>query len=137
MGLRILAVDDEATHLHLLQTVLRAEGFEVLTAEDGHTALDVAKRNHLDLIILDVSMPQLSGWDVLQRLRMDSSTSSTPVFIVTARAQKSDVEQGRGLGADDYITKPFDPMDLVTRIRQFFDSARHGRQRAHLTDVAA
>ncbi len=137
MGVKILAVDDEATHLHLIATILRAEGFEVLTAEDGQQALDVAKRNHPDLILLDVSMPLLDGWDVLQRLRDDSSTSSTPVFIVTARAQKSDIEHGRRLGVEDYITKPFDPIDLVNRIRRLLGGVRRRSQRAHLTEALA
>lgn len=137
MGVKILAVDDEATHLHLIATILRAEGFEVLTAEDGQRALDVAKRYHPDLILLDVAMPLLDGWDVLQRLRDDSSTSSTPVFIVTARAQKSDIEHGRRLGVEDYITKPFDPIDLVNRIRRLLGGAQRRSQRVRLTEALA
>jgi DNA-binding response OmpR family regulator len=137
MGVKILAVDDEATHLHLIATILRAEGFEVLTAEDGQQALDVAKRHHPDLILLDVAMPLLDGWNVLQRLRDDSSTSLTPVFLVTARAQKSDIEHGRRLGVEDYITKPFDPIDLVNRIRRLLGGAQCKSQRAHLIEALA
>ncbi|MCS6861329.1 MAG: response regulator [Abditibacteriales bacterium] len=135
MGVKILVVDDEVTHLHLIATILRAEGFEVLTAEDGERALDIAKRNHPDLILLDIAMPLLDGWEVLRRLRDDHSTAATPVFIVTARAQKSDIEQGRRLGVEDYITKPFDPVDLVNRVRQRLGGVRHRSQRAHLTEA--
>ncbi|GIX06811.1 MAG: fused response regulator/phosphatase [Candidatus Poribacteria bacterium] len=117
MAERILVVDDEPDVLDLVELVLAPEGFEVLLAKDGLEALDQARSNRPELILLDLSMPGMDGFQVIEKLREDPSTASIPVVMLTARAQISDKLRGLSSGADDYITKPFDPDELVERVR--------------------
>ena len=113
---KVLVADDEPHLLRLVKFRLEREGYEVLTAVDGESALQVARDEQPDLCVLDVMMPKRSGFDVLRELRSDDRCSGMKVIMLTARAQDRDVDVGFSLGADDYITKPFSPQELRVRI---------------------
>jgi two-component system alkaline phosphatase synthesis response regulator PhoP len=110
----ILIADDSSEILRLTRDVLQHAGFTVITATDGRSALQRARADHPDLIVLDLGLPDLDGLDVARSLRRDSNV---PIIMLTARADESDKLVGLELGADDYITKPFSPKELVARIR--------------------
>ena len=116
----VLIVDDEQ-HIRLLieQTLeeLEDDGVELITARDGEEALDAVANQHPDLVFLDVMMPKRDGYDVCRTIKGDPATSGTTVFLLTARGQAVDREQGLAAGADDYLTKPFDPDELLARAR--------------------
>jgi DNA-binding response OmpR family regulator len=112
----VLVADDEPHVLRLAKFRLEREGYNVLTAEDGETALQMARSELPDLCVLDVMMPKRSGFDVLRELRADAGCRDMKVIMLTARAQDRDVDAGFSLGADDYITKPFSPQELRVRI---------------------
>ncbi len=110
----ILVVDDELKITRLLRDYLQQAGFRVLTVADGPSALAVARREHPDMIVLDLGLPGLDGLDVTRALR---TTSDVPIIMLTARADESDRIVGLELGADDYLVKPFSPKELVARVR--------------------
>jgi DNA-binding response OmpR family regulator len=110
---RILVVDDEKRIVNFLNSKLRASGYDVLTAGDGFEALEQAQAQEPDLILLDILMPKMDGFETLKRLR---SFSSTPVIILSAKGADIDKIKGLGLGADDYLPKPFNPDELIARI---------------------
>lgn len=111
---RILVVDDEARIRRLERMNLELEGFEVIEAADGFQALDRVRADLPNLVVMDVAMPQMDGFETLRLLR---EISSAPVIMVTVKAEVSDRIHGLDLGADDYLTKPFNPQELVSRIR--------------------
>jgi DNA-binding response OmpR family regulator len=121
---RVLIVDDEAPLQHTIRAYLEREGYEVETALDGRSALDLAATFQPDLIVLDVMLPGLDGFAVLQQLRQRSDVY---VLMLTARAEELDRVMGLTLGADDYLTKPFSPRELVARVRAIL---RRGRASA-------
>ena len=110
----MLAVDDDDVIRGLLQINLELEGYTVVTATDGAQALRTLADARPDLVLLDVMMPDVSGWEVLTTMRADAATADVPVVVLSARAMPADVERGLALGADRYVTKPFDPTDLMT-----------------------
>jgi DNA-binding response OmpR family regulator len=116
----VLIVDDEQ-HIRLLieQTLeeLEDDGVELITARDGEEALDAVANQHPDLVFLDVMMPKRDGYDVCRTIKGDPATAGTTVFLLTAKGQAVDREQGLAAGADDYLTKPFDPDELLQRAR--------------------
>jgi two-component system, OmpR family, alkaline phosphatase synthesis response regulator PhoP len=114
MPKKIMVVDDKPELRTLLKSYLTQEGFDVAVASDGREALFVARREKPDLIILDVMMPEMSGYDFL---RAYSREADTPVIILTARLEENDKVLGLELGADDYVTKPFSPRELTARVR--------------------
>ncbi len=114
MNETILVVDDEPKIVKLARDYLERNGFRVLAADDGNTALAVARRERPDLIVLDLNLPGMDGLDVCRALRL---VSDVPVIMLTARTEEADRLIGLELGADDYITKPFSPRELVTRVR--------------------
>jgi two-component system KDP operon response regulator KdpE len=114
MATKILVVDDEPRYQRLLEANLLTEGFDVLTAADGMQALDVFSNTPVDLILLDVMMPDIDGFEVLKIIR---EISTVPVIMLTAKGEEEDRVRGLELGADDYITKPFSPRELVSRVR--------------------
>jgi len=114
MSKTILVVDDEPKISEICRDYLTAAGFTVITALDGLKGLAVARKEHPDLIVLDGMLPQMDGLDVMRELRRESST---PIIMLTARVEESDKLVGLELGADDYITKPFSPRELVARVR--------------------
>lgn len=117
MTARVLVVDDIATNVKLLQARLNAEYFEVVTASSGHEALAVCERERIDVVLLDVMMPGLDGFEVCRRLKNDPKTHHIPVVMVTALDQPSDRLQGLECGADDFLTKPVDDIALITRVK--------------------
>ncbi len=110
----VLIVDDEERLVRLVQAYLEQEGFHVLTAGDGQEALAVARREKPDLIVLDLMMPVMDGYEFLRRHRQEAPT---PVVLLTARVEETDKVLGLELGADDYVTKPFSPRELLARVR--------------------
>ncbi len=113
---RVLVIDDEAPIRLLCRVNLEAEGMDVLEAADGPTGLDKARAEHPDVILLDVMMPGLDGWRVAEELLDDSATSGIPIVFLTARAELRDRARGIDLGGVDYITKPFNPVELAPMV---------------------
>lgn len=114
MSKRILVVDDEVRLLNLVRGYLEPEGFQVITASNGRDALFAARESQPDLVILDLMMPEMDGWEFLRLFRKEQST---PVIMLTARVEETDKVAGLEMGADDYLTKPFSPRELVARVR--------------------
>ena len=112
--MKILVVDDEQLLVKGIKFNLENEGYQVLTAYDGATAVELARRESLDLIILDLMMPQLSGSEACMKIR---EFSDVPIIMLTARSEDADKLMGFACGADDYVTKPFNPVELLARIR--------------------
>ena len=123
MKKKILVVDDEEDILHFLELVLREKGYQVATASSGHEALTRAQMVRPDLILLDIMMPQMDGWEVLKLLRVDEGTSDIPVAMLSARTEAKDRVQGLQEGAVDYICKPFSLQDLLAKIGAIFAEA--------------
>jgi len=117
MTQRILVVDDDRQIARLVQSYLEKAGFAVLTAFDGDTAMHALRRERPDLVVLDVLLPGRDGWEILRWLRADEYLSATPVLMLTARVDDVDKLLGLNLGADDYLTKPFNPQEVVARVR--------------------
>ncbi len=111
---KILVVDDEVSVRKLLSSYLKQEGYEVADAADGVSALQLARREHPDLIVLDLMLPEIDGLEVCRTLRGESNAF---VIMLTAKAEEADKLVGLGLGADDYLTKPFSPRELVARVK--------------------
>ncbi|GLX01470.1 response regulator [Microtetraspora sp. NBRC 16547] len=118
---RVLVVDDDEVIRQLIAVNLTLEGFEVETAHDGQDCLDRVHEVDPDIITLDVMMPRLDGWETATRLRTDRSTSHIKVVLITARAQEDDRRRGLGIGVDAYLTKPFDPAELIDVVRDLAD----------------
>ena len=121
MRKKILVVDDEDDILHFLELVLREKGYDVATASGGHEALTKAQLEQPNLILLDIMMPQMDGWEVLKLLRVDEETADIPVAMLSARTEAKDRVQGLQEGAIDYICKPFSLQDLLVKIETIFD----------------
>ena len=115
---KILIVEDEAHIRRVLEYNLKLDGFEVYLAEDGTTGMKLAHEKNPDLILLDWLMPVMNGMQFLAELKADSSTENIPVFMLTAKGMISDVTHALEMGADDYITKPFNPIQLGKTIRE-------------------
>jgi DNA-binding response OmpR family regulator len=120
----VLVADDDADIRDLVAFKLEQAGFEVISVEDGQVALEQAQTRRPTLAVLDVSMPAMSGIEVCQRLRADPATAGMLIIMLTARVQEQDVEGGFSAGADDYVTKPFSPRELVSRIQALLSRAR-------------
>jgi DNA-binding response OmpR family regulator len=120
----VLVADDDADIRDLVAFKLEQAGFDVSAVEDGQTALEQARSRQPTLAVLDVSMPGLSGIDVCRMLRADPATAGILIIMLTARVQEQDVEGGFSAGADDYVTKPFSPRELVSRIQALLSRAR-------------
>ena len=122
MPKKILAVDDERHIVRLVEVNLQRAGYEVVTAYDGREALEKVKSENPDLVVLDVMMPYMDGFEVLKNLKSDPETAEIPVIMLTAKAQDADVFRGWQSGVDCYLTKPFNPMELLTFVKRIFDS---------------
>lgn len=114
---RVLVVDDEAVIRQLLVINLELDGFEVYEAGDGQEALERAREVRPHVITLDIMMPGVDGWTAVRQLRADTLTRDAKIIFVSARARPADVERGLALGVERYITKPFDPDDVVAAVR--------------------
>ncbi|MGI5283594.1 response regulator transcription factor [Nonomuraea polychroma] len=116
-------MDDDEVIRQLIAVNLNLEGFEVATATDGQDCLDRVRDVKPDVITLDVMMPCLDGWATAEKLRTDEDTSHIKVVLITARAQDDDKSRGLGIGVDAYLTKPFDPAELIQVVRDLAESA--------------
>jgi DNA-binding response OmpR family regulator len=112
--IRILVADDEPRYVLAIQTYLEAKGYEVLAAEDGQTAVELVIAEEPDLVVLDVRMPHLNGYDACRRIR---NFSAVPIIMLTALSEEADKIKGLDIGADDYVTKPFGAKELLARVR--------------------
>lgn len=112
----VLVADDDRDIRDLVAFKLSSVGHEVVAVADGPAALSSASERPPDIVILDVSMPGMSGFDVCRALRQNQATAAVPVLLLTAKAQEADIQTGFGAGADDYIVKPFSPRELVSRV---------------------
>ncbi|MBI5301903.1 MAG: response regulator transcription factor [Chloroflexi bacterium] len=117
MATRILVVDDDKQIVRLVQSYLEKSGFVVLTAFDGENALRIIRHERPDLVVLDLMLPGKDGWDITQAIRADANLAATPILMLTARIEDTDKILGLELGADDYLTKPFNPREVVARVR--------------------
>ncbi|TFH86725.1 response regulator [Billgrantia azerbaijanica] len=114
---KVLVVDDEPNIVLSLEFLMQQAGFEVVTAEDGEAALARVADSAPDLILLDISLPGISGFDVLEQLRIDSHHQRLPIIMLTAHGREVEREKGLALGADDYVTKPFSTQALVEKVK--------------------
>jgi DNA-binding response OmpR family regulator len=125
---KVLVVDDEAPIRLLCRVNLEAEGMEVVEAADGEAGLQMARSERPDVVLLDVMMPTMDGWQVAERLFDDAATSSIPLVFLTARAELRDRARGLELGGVDYITKPFNPVELASVVESLLERVRRGER---------
>ncbi len=124
----VLIVEDDADVVDLLRYNLSKAGFGVLIARDGLKGLEIARRGRPDLVVLDLRLPQMDGYAVCKALKNDSDTTALPIVILTARAEPGERVHGLEIGADDYMTKPFSPRELVLRVKALLRRSRSGAQ---------
>ncbi len=122
MAKKILVVDDERHIVRLVEVNLSRAGYEVLTAYDGVEALEVFAREKPDMVVLDVMMPRMDGFEVLKKLQADHSSANVPIIMLTAKAQDADIFRGWSSGVSSYLTKPFNPRELLTFVERIFQS---------------
>jgi two-component system alkaline phosphatase synthesis response regulator PhoP len=141
MSTRVLVIDDEAPIRLLCRVNLEAEGMEVLEAGDGPSGLAAARSERPSVILLDVMMPGLDGWRVAEELLEDPTTSGIPIIFLTARAELRDRARGLDIGGLDYITKPFNPLELAPIVRELLERVESGQReevrRAKLAELRA
>jgi DNA-binding response OmpR family regulator len=123
-AVRMLVVDDDPVILKLLRISFEMEGFEVLSAADGQEGLERARSDHPDVVLSDIMMPRLDGLQLLAELKADPTTADLPVVLLSAKAQNAEVREGLAMGADDYVTKPFDPLELLDRVNAVLAKSR-------------
>jgi DNA-binding response OmpR family regulator len=127
-GTKVLVIDDEAPIRLLCRVNLEAEGMQVLEAADGPSGLESARASQPDVILLDVMMPGLDGWQVAEELLDDESTSAIPIVFLTARAELRDRARGLDVGGVDYVTKPFNPIELASLVRDLLGRVERGER---------
>src|SRR5574341_1102419 len=137
MSHRILVVDDDKAIVRLVQSYLEKEGMRVLTAYDGEDAMRVIRVERPDLIVLDLMLPKKDGIEVTRWLRADKDLAATPVLMLTARVEDADKIQGLELGADDYLTKPFNPREVVARVRAILRRAKSQPRAPRILEIRA
>src|SRR5581483_6870138 len=125
---KVLVIDDEAPIRLLCRVNLEAEGMEVLEAGDGPSGLDIAQAEQPDVILLDVMMPRIDGWRVAEQLLEDERTNEIPIIFLTARAEFRDRARGLDIGGVDYVTKPFNPLDLAPLVRELLERIERGER---------
>jgi two-component system phosphate regulon response regulator PhoB len=114
---KVAVIEDEPDILELLTYNLAREGFTVVSADDGHRGLELVRREVPNIVVLDLLLPGLDGLEICRRLKQDTATRQIPIVMLTAKSEESDVVLGLGVGADDYVTKPFSPRELLARLR--------------------
>lgn len=118
MAVRVLVVEDDDVIRQLITVNLELEGFAVVSAVDGQDALDKVEEAKPDVVTLDVMMPRLDGWSTAERLRDNPATAHLKIVLLSARAQEADLQRGERIGVDAYLTKPFDPDELIEVVRR-------------------
>ncbi|MEK6728019.1 MAG: response regulator [Candidatus Omnitrophota bacterium] len=129
---KILIVEDEKDIVKMLEYNLKKEGFRTVSASDGEDALDLANRENPDLILLDLMLPGIDGLEACKELKKEQKTASIPIIMLTAKTQEADKIVGLELGADDYVTKPFSPRELIARIKAVI---RRGKEKEKLPEI--
>ena len=124
MSPRVLVVDDDPQVLRLMRVNLELEGYDVVSAPDGEEALEAVLSERPDVVVCDVMMPGVDGLTVLRNLRANPQTSKIPFVMVSAKAQRADVKAALDMGADKYITKPFDPQDLLDAVENLLNGRK-------------
>ncbi len=127
MAYRILVVDDDPMVTRLVRINLELENFEVEEAWDGKTAMRMMRENRPDLLVLDIMMPQMDGWEILKQVREDRELGDLPVVVLTAKVQEEDIARGWRMGADGYIVKPFNPVILADALRKVLEASPEER----------
>lgn len=125
---RVLVIDDEAPIRLLCKVNLEAEGMDVLEAADGPAGLDLSRESTPDIVLLDVMMPGIDGWQVAEQLLQDERTSEIPIIFLTARAEFRDRARGLDIGGIDYVTKPFNPLELAPLVRDLLERIELGER---------
>jgi DNA-binding response OmpR family regulator len=120
----VLVIDDDPVIVKLLRVNFELEGFGVISAGDGREGVEAARRERPDVIISDIMMPVMNGLELVSTLKSDPATAQVPVILLSAKAQLADVQRGFELGADDYVTKPFDPIELVDKVTALAGAGR-------------
>lgn len=119
MAYKILVVDDEPPIVRLMEFILARQGHEMLIAVNGEEALDKVRAHRPDLVLLDIMMPRIDGYEVARTLRADPATQHLPIIMLSAKAQEEDIQKGMDVGVNEYITKPFSPDQLVTVVGDY------------------
>ncbi len=132
---RILVVDDDPQIVRLVRAYLDQNGFETLLAYDGQEALSLIRSQKPDLVVLDLMLPEMDGWEVTRIVRSDPALSATPIIMLTARVEDTDRIVGLEMGADDYVSKPFNPRELVARVRAVLRRAHGGSRPTPMLQV--
>ncbi|WP_287154179.1 response regulator [Candidatus Solincola tengchongensis] len=127
MAYRVLVVDDDPMVTRLVRINLELENFEVEEAWDGKTAMRMMRENRPDLLVLDIMMPQMDGWEILKLVREDEQLRDLPVVVLTAKVQEEDIARGWRMGADGYIVKPFNPVILADALRKVLEASPEER----------
>jgi two-component system alkaline phosphatase synthesis response regulator PhoP len=135
MGHRVLVVDDDKEIVRILRAYLEKAGYNVLTAHDGETALHVIRSDRPDLVVLDLMLPDRDGWDITRIVRADPGLSSLPIVMLTARVEGDDKILGLDIGADDYIPKPFNPHEVVARVRAVLRRTSSSSNEPHVIQI--
>jgi len=117
----ILVVDDSPTEVHVFKKILEKQGYTILVAKDGREGIDLARQSHPDLIIMDVVMPVLNGFQATRQLKSSEDTADIPVIMVTTKDQQTDINWGMRQGANEYLVKPVTPAELLSKIRILLD----------------
>ncbi len=121
MAHKILVVDDEPTIVRLMEFILARQGHQMMAAVNGEEALSKIQSEQPDLVLLDIMMPRIDGYEVAQRLRADPATAALPIIMLSAKAQDEDIRKGVEVGVDEYITKPFTPDHLVQVVAKYLE----------------
>ena len=121
---KVLVVDDEIYILHILDFILGAENYDVVTATNGEQALQKVQEEKPDLVVLDIMMPKLDGYETCRLIKSDPKTKHIPVILLTAKGREVDQKLGREVGASDYITKPFSPSKLIERVQAILGAVK-------------
>jgi len=129
---RVLLVEDEGDVAELIRYNLTKEGYDVVLTSNGNDALRLAREHRPDVLLLDIMVPQLNGWEVCRRLKKDPELAAIPVIMVSGRVEEGDKVLGFEVGADDYVTKPFSPRELIARIRAVLRRTRTDGPGGHL-----
>ncbi|TML89760.1 MAG: response regulator [Actinobacteria bacterium] len=120
----VLVIDDDPVIVKLLRVNFELEGFNVISAGDGREGVEMVRAERPDVVISDIMMPTMNGLELVSILKSDPTTADVPVLLLSAKAQMADVQRGFELGADDYVTKPFDPIELIDKVTALVAAAR-------------
>ncbi|MDP9441162.1 MAG: response regulator [Actinomycetota bacterium] len=123
---KVLLVDDDPVILKLLQVNFEMEGYTVMMANDGIEGVEMARSHRPDIVLCDIMMPRMDGLEVTRTLKADDETRSIPIILLSARAQAFDIQEGKSMGADEYVTKPFDPLELLDRVKDLLEGKSPG-----------